>query len=488
MLVSELDYTLSDSYVKIKPPQECFLTQKQAFKISDPAPSTGDFPEKLILIDAQDGIFHYAKIECYFGDKHQFIYDYHTQQTVTIPISHTRVLKLVPQILYQPRLPILLLASCFKSLSASQQNVFFPFLSGRIITPDIVITVIGDLHGHEKALRTIIEKLYEDGVIDKDGKIAPNHLIVFLGDFTDRGPYGLEIWYKVLELAIKNENQVFIQSGNHGAPTLTKNFHRDEDCSFYRQLKKMTNLDDADIEVLLQSMFTRLPQGMLFGIDPQDSSPGSKSPYHCIFLCHGGFEPFACVLKELMIQLVENHKKTAAVELDHLFEHPDPERSGYLWTDCRADNTPDERAKIEPSGRGPGLHCYNASAIRLKFNQLISEKPEHPCILDLLVRAHEHIECAIGKLNKVVKNGYNWASLVDDKTEFVDRGSVYTVISSTKYALPSTATQRIAYVDIGFSRDKNQFKITPHIFSKPRKITRTPTPQPGVQEIQILPS
>jgi hypothetical protein len=244
-------------------------------------------------------------------------------------------------------------------------------------------------------------------------------------------------------------------------------------------------------------MFTRLPQGMLFGIDPKDSSPGNKSPYHCIFLCHGGFafeknarglpEPH-CVLKELMIQLVENHKKTAAVELDHLFEHPDRERSGYLWTDFRADTPEEKRALIEPSGRGPGLHCCNASAVRRIFNQHISEEPEHPCILDLLARGHEHIECAIGKLNKVVKNGYNWAPLEDDKTEFVDRGSVYTVISSTKYALPSTATQRIAYADIRFSVEKKQFNITPHIFSKPRKITRTPTPQPGVQEIQILPS
>lgn len=477
MLVSNPSCLSSDSYVKIKPPKERFLTQKQALKMSDPAPSQGELPEMLILIDAQDGTFHYAKVEDPYDDSHQYIYDYHRTHTVILHNSDTRVLKLAPLILYQPRLPLLLLASWFRDLAASQKYEFFPFLRGRIIHPDTITTVIGDLHGHEKAWRKIVKKLYGGGILNKEGKIDSNHIIVFLGDLTDRGPFGLEIWYKVLQLAIKNPQQVFIQSGNHGTPCLTKNFHPDKDYSFYCQLKKITSLGGTELEALLQTIYTQLPQGVLFGIDPQYSSPDDNSPYHFIFLCHGGFDPFACILKELMKQLIENHKKTKTTELDYIFDHNDPEHSGYLWTDFRANSTPDERPIVEPSGRGLGLYRYNTSAAQCKFRYLMSKKAEHPCILDCLVRGHEHIEYAIGKLNTTVDKGGDWAPLEDEKTKFVDNGSVYTVISSTKYALPSTTMQRIAYMDIGFSREKKQFYATPHIFSKTRKIIGASIPQ-----------
>jgi hypothetical protein len=468
MLLSKPDGILSDSYVKIKVPKELSLTQKQAFKMSDPALLCEELPNMLILIDAQNGTFHYAKIEEYLDEEHQRVYDYCTQQSVAIPTANTRALKLVPQILYQPRLPVELLAAYFRGLLTNQPYTLFPFLSGCIVSPDTVIIVIGDLHGHEKAWRKIAKNLYADGVLNKDGLIKPNHLIVFLGDLTDRGHYGPEIWYKVLQLAIKNPQKILIQVGNHGTPSLAKNFCPGTEYSFFSQLKKILCLDDTNIEALIQTMYSQFPQGIVLGIDPQDTSPNQNSPYHFILFCHGGFDRFSSTLKDLIKQLVENHKKTAAKELNYIFDNPDPEHSGYLWTDFRANSTKDECATIEPSCRGSGLYRYNTSAVRNFFKQFISKKPEHPYILDCLVRGHEHIEDAIGKLNTVIDKGHNWTPLENQKTEFADPGSVYTVISSIKYALSHQTMRRIAYLGIEFSQEKKRFYMTLIFFLKPK--------------------
>ena len=43
----------------------------------------------------------------------------------------------------------------------------------------------------------------------------PNTYMVFLGDYTDRGNYGIEVLYTMLRLKLANPEQVFMARGNH---------------------------------------------------------------------------------------------------------------------------------------------------------------------------------------------------------------------------------------------------------------------------------
>ena len=66
------------------------------------------------------------------------------------------------------------------------------------------LIVVGDLHGDLEALSSLLR------VVDfsRDG-------LIFLGDYADRGSFGLEVIEKVGLLARENPKKVFLLKGNH---------------------------------------------------------------------------------------------------------------------------------------------------------------------------------------------------------------------------------------------------------------------------------
>jgi len=66
------------------------------------------------------------------------------------------------------------------------------------------LIVVGDLHGDYVALGLLLKIVN----LSKDG-------LIFLGDYADRGSFGLEIIEKVNWLARKNLKNVFLLKGNH---------------------------------------------------------------------------------------------------------------------------------------------------------------------------------------------------------------------------------------------------------------------------------
>jgi len=50
-----------------------------------------------------------------------------------------------------------------------------------------------DLHGDVKSLMIFLQDLHTKGVIDQNWRVTPGNRIVFLGDYIDRGFYGLEV-------------------------------------------------------------------------------------------------------------------------------------------------------------------------------------------------------------------------------------------------------------------------------------------------------
>ncbi len=62
------------------------------------------------------------------------------------------------------------------------------------------IVVIGDIHGDLVSLRSILERTSKEGLI-------------FLGDYGDRGRYGVQTYYEILRLF--NERDIVLLRGNH---------------------------------------------------------------------------------------------------------------------------------------------------------------------------------------------------------------------------------------------------------------------------------
>ncbi|MEM2338191.1 MAG: metallophosphoesterase family protein [Candidatus Bathyarchaeia archaeon] len=74
--------------------------------------------------------------------------------------------------------------------------------------------VVGDLHGD---LESLIDILNSSQFIQKMGQ-SSDAVIMFLGDYGDRGPYSAEVYYIVLKLKLQFPRQIILLRGNHEGP------------------------------------------------------------------------------------------------------------------------------------------------------------------------------------------------------------------------------------------------------------------------------
>ena len=82
------------------------------------------------------------------------------------------------------------------------------------ISPSGEALVIGDLHGD---LESLIDILRASDFLQKMPR-NDDAVMVFLGDYGDRGPYSAEVYYTVLNLKLLFPKQVVLMRGNHEGP------------------------------------------------------------------------------------------------------------------------------------------------------------------------------------------------------------------------------------------------------------------------------
>jgi len=70
------------------------------------------------------------------------------------------------------------------------------------------ISIVGDIHGQFKDLLKVLSLCPN---IDDN----PKHTILFLGDYVDRGPFGMEVIILLMAMKIKYKNNIFLLRGNH---------------------------------------------------------------------------------------------------------------------------------------------------------------------------------------------------------------------------------------------------------------------------------
>lgn len=92
---------------------------------------------------------------------------------------------------------------------------FEPFAQKLALPPDSEVFFRGDLHGDVASLMANLAWLNTQGYLRGFTIARTNFHMVFLGDYTDRGAYGIEVLYTILRLKIANPDRVFMARGNH---------------------------------------------------------------------------------------------------------------------------------------------------------------------------------------------------------------------------------------------------------------------------------
>jgi len=74
--------------------------------------------------------------------------------------------------------------------------------------------IVGDLHGD---MESLVEVLKESNFVQKINQNS-DAVLIFLGDYGDRGVYSVEVYYTVLKLKLLYPMQVILMRGNHEGP------------------------------------------------------------------------------------------------------------------------------------------------------------------------------------------------------------------------------------------------------------------------------
>lgn len=243
--------------------------------------------------------------------------------------------------------------------------------------------LVGDTHGYPEVSEWAL-KTYEENNVDH---------IVFMGDYVDRGPRGVENLELLLGRMVADPQHVHLLRGNH--ESLFMNYYygfREEAVS----KRGSAYLDMVERIYRLLPYVALLPEG--------------------VYVVHGGIPCRRCGYRpEDPIGLGEiEHVLVEIKGGDEASEPSNPIAMQLLWND--------PRGNIEwfmPSPRGPGIYLYGREAWRsfLEANNL-----------SLIVRAHEvvdaiHVWLSDGGQLRGLQHGYEL------ELEKLEKG-VVTVFSS----------------------------------------------------------
>jgi hypothetical protein len=92
---------------------------------------------------------------------------------------------------------------------------FQPFAQKVTVTPAAEIFFHADFHGDIHSLMTDLGWLNDRGYLKGFSISRPDFYMVFLGDYTDRGSFGVEVLYTLFRLKAENPDRVFMARGNH---------------------------------------------------------------------------------------------------------------------------------------------------------------------------------------------------------------------------------------------------------------------------------
>lgn len=159
-----------------------------------------------------------------------------------------------------------------RSWYADKDVPFQPFAAKLVLPDDAVAVVMGDLHGDVRSLIRTLDELNQRGILDGFKFRESKYHLLFLGDFTDRGAYGVEVLYTLFRLRAANPDRVHLARGNH------EDFNIASRYGFLAELRDKYG-QQADITKVMRA-YDRLPVVLYVG-----------NGADFLQMNHGGMEP-----------------------------------------------------------------------------------------------------------------------------------------------------------------------------------------------------
>jgi len=252
------------------------------------------------------------------------------------------------------------------------------------------VLVAGDTHGFPETSKW---------VLSLDERLGPD-LVVFLGDYVDRGPRGVENLELLLEALVSEPDHYILLRGNH--ESVLMNY-------YYGFREELVNKLGPEAQRYVEELYQCLPfYAVINNIWFVHGGVPCRE-------CSGGEEP-PIGLNEIARSVEEIHCRREALE-------PSGTPMQILWNDPRGD-----LEWFAPSIRGPGIYFYGRKAWRrfLDANGL-----------RLIIRAHETVDAvAVWRPD----GGYE-PGLRDGEERSLEEllGSVITVFTSLYHGLGAGA-------------------------------------------------
>ena len=146
----------------------------------------------------------------------------------------------------------------------------YRYVQKEVVPSGSKIIVIGDIHGSVHSLLRDLLRLKESGYLNDNFKLSDKCYLIFTGDYVDRGRYGAEVWYTLMNLKVVNPDKVFLLQGNHEDECMC------EEYGFDMELKSKF---ENEFRFVMYSLFRVLPWVVYVG-----------SGNDFIQFCHGGIE------------------------------------------------------------------------------------------------------------------------------------------------------------------------------------------------------
>jgi hypothetical protein len=108
--------------------------------------------------------------------------------------------------------------------NAKSAPPFQPFAAKLQVDAAAEILFHADFHGDIRSLMGDLAWLNKEGYLDGFKIAKPQFHMVFLGDYADRGRYGVEVFYTLLRLKLANPDRVFLLRGNHEEITIAARY------------------------------------------------------------------------------------------------------------------------------------------------------------------------------------------------------------------------------------------------------------------------
>jgi diadenosine tetraphosphatase ApaH/serine/threonine PP2A family protein phosphatase len=193
------------------------------------------------------------------------------------------------------------------------------------VAQDERMVLVGDIHGQLRDLQTHILDPQRVAMqqANEGEKKRKDDRFLFLGDYVDRGPHGVEVIMLLLALKVEYPDNIFLIRGNHEDV---------QTCRLYGFLQECKSKLDFSCFSCFTETFCHLPLAATV-----TCTAGS------IFCAHGGLSPHTVAIEALMfIQRIDYGESMDSNEESEIVD-------GLLWSD------PCDRAGFKQNMRGCGF-------------------------------------------------------------------------------------------------------------------------------------